>query len=37
MRLQDVTAAGGWRDPAALKKACQHADGETMRGVMEAD
>jgi len=35
--LQDVMAAGGWRDPGALQRAYQHADGETLRRVMEAD
>ncbi len=35
--LQDVMAAGGWRDPAALQRAYQHADGETIRAVMEAE
>jgi integrase len=33
--LQDVMAAGGWRDPAALQAAYQHADAETIRAVME--
>ena len=35
--LQDVMAAGGWRDPAALQRAYQHADAETIRAVMEAE
>jgi integrase len=35
--LQDVMAAGGWRDPAALQAAYQHADGETIRAVMEVE
>ena len=36
MPLQDVMAAGGWRDPAALQEAYQHADAETIRAVLEA-
>jgi integrase len=35
MPLQDVMAAGGWRDPASLQKAYQHADAATVRAVME--
>jgi integrase len=35
MPLQDVMAAGGWRDPASLQKAYQHADAKTVRAVME--
>lgn len=35
--LQDVMAAGGWRDPAALQTAYQHADAETIRAVMEIE
>lgn len=37
MPLQDVMAAGGWRDPQALQRAYQHADAATLRKVMEAD
>lgn len=37
MPLQDVMAAGGWKDPAALQEAYQHADAETIRAVMEAE
>jgi len=37
MPLQDVMAAGGWTDPAALQRAYQHADGQTLPRVMEAD
>jgi integrase len=37
MPLQDVMAAGGWKDPAALQTAYQHADAATIRRVMEAD
>jgi len=33
--LQDVMLAGGWRDPASLQRAYQHADPETVRAVME--
>jgi hypothetical protein len=36
MPLQDVMAAGGWRDPGALTRAYQQADAETVRKVMEA-
>jgi len=35
MPLQDVMAAGGWRDPASLQRAYQHADAATVRAVME--
>lgn len=35
--LQDVMAAGGWKDPAALQTAYQHADAETIRAVMEVE
>jgi integrase len=35
MPLQDVMAAGGWRDPASLQRAYQHADATTVRAVME--
>lgn len=35
--LQDVMAAGGWRDPSALQRAYQHADARTVRAVMELD
>jgi len=35
MPLQDVMAAGGWRDPASLQRAYQHADAKTVRAVME--
>ncbi|HUG00892.1 MAG TPA: site-specific integrase [Longimicrobiales bacterium] len=37
MPLQDVMAAGGWRDAAALQRAYQHADPETVRAVMEVE
>jgi hypothetical protein len=37
MPLQDVMAAGGWRDPQALQRAYQHADAATLSRVMEAD
>lgn len=37
MPLQDVMAAGGWRDPGALTRAYQRADAETVRKVMEAE
>ncbi len=37
MPLQDVMAAGGWRDPGALQRAYQHADADTLRKVMEAE
>jgi hypothetical protein len=37
MPLQDVMAAGGWRDPAALQRAYQHADAETLQRVMDLD
>ena len=33
--VQDVMAAGGWRDINALQKAYQSADPETIRRVME--
>jgi integrase len=33
--VQDVAAAGGWRDIQALQTAYQHADAATMRAVME--
>ena len=33
--VQDVMAAGGWRDINALQKAYQAADPETVRRVME--
>ena len=33
--VQDVMAAGGWRDISALQKAYQAADPETVRKVME--
>ena len=33
--VQDVMAAGGWRDINALQKAYQAADPETVRKVME--
>lgn len=33
--VQDVMAAGGWRDVKALQKAYQAADPETVRRVME--
>ena len=33
--VQDVMAAGGWRDVKALQKAYQAADPETVRKVME--
>ena len=36
MPLQDVMAAGGWRDPASLQRAYQHADPATIRAVMDA-
>ena len=35
MPLQDVMAAGGWRDAGALTRAYQHADAETLRKVMD--
>lgn len=35
--LQDVMAAGGWRDPSALQRAYQHADPQTVRAVMELE
>jgi integrase len=35
MPLQDVMAAGGWRDATSLQKAYQHADPATVRAVME--
>lgn len=37
MPLPDVMAAGGWRDPQPLQRPYQHADGATLRKVMEAD
>ncbi len=37
MPLQDVMAAGGWRDPSALQRAYQHADGRTVLAVMELE
>ena len=33
--VQDVMAAGGWRDPAALQKSYQGADSETVRPSVE--
>lgn len=35
MPLQDVMAAGEWRNPAALQRAYQHADARTVRAVMD--
>lgn len=35
MPLQDVMAAGGWRNPVALQRAYQHADPATVRAVMD--
>lgn len=35
--LQDVMAADGWLDPAALQTAYQHADAETIRAVTEVE
>jgi hypothetical protein len=35
MPLQDVMAAGGWRDPGALQEAYQQADATTIRKVMD--
>lgn len=35
MPLQDVMAAGGWRDATSLQRAYQHADAATVRAVME--
>jgi integrase len=36
MPLQDVMAAGGWRDATSLQRAYQQADPATVRMVMEA-
>lgn len=33
--VQDVMAAGGWRDVKALQRAYQASDPETVRKVME--
>ena len=35
MPLQDVMMAGGWKDPASLQRAYQHADARTVRAVMD--
>lgn len=35
--IQDVMAAGGWSDPAALQEAYQHEDAATIRAVMEVE
>ncbi len=35
MPLQDVMAAGGWRDATTLQRAYQHSDAATVRAVME--
>jgi integrase len=35
MPVQDVMAAGGWRDPSALQTAYQGADSATMLGVVD--
>ena len=35
MPLQDVMAAGGWRDATSLQRAYQHSDPATVRAVMD--
>ena len=35
MPVQDVMAAGGWRDVKALQSAYQSADPDTVRRVVE--
>ncbi|MSR35890.1 MAG: hypothetical protein EXR95_04480 [Gemmatimonadetes bacterium] len=35
MPLQDVMAAGWWRDPSSLQRVYQHADARTIPAVVE--